>query len=329
VIQTYADKLLVDGYASEAAYAHARVLYDLARGWVDRVRQATADPKMRLIVAIPQPLPRPPVVPPDSGHLEGMRVTLDALLARSGADVDSCGDEELADRLRANLTKAAEALDTTSVDRLTACRAVVAALDLAHAVGQVLAMPLLLAVSKTAPPAEVTAASSPAALAVFRPGDPGFDPWCLTDPAEKPRIKLSTAAGGKLDALWKSDPQPAETLAIQAEIMRAVENGLADYTPQNRASSLGILSSKVPWPGVLYAREPLTIGSSAFGTGDRFVLAIGGSGDEFRRALVRMAADTQFDWTDSNPAPDLDGSLGDVLDTLGEVGLDILWPTRL
>ena len=99
VIQTYADKLLVE----RATRARRRTLRHgccttSPRAWVERVRQAQADPSMQLIVAIPQPLPRPPVVPPDADQLAGMKLTLDAVLARAGADVDSCGDETLAVR---------------------------------------------------------------------------------------------------------------------------------------------------------------------------------------------------------------------------------------
>jgi hypothetical protein len=136
-----------------------------------------------------------------------------------------------------------------------------------------------------------------------------------------------------LDDFWKQDPSPERTLSIQADIAFALENGTADYVPDEMAGSLEEFTRKCPWPGVLWAKAPLQIGGQQLDEGDRFVLAVGGSGEGFRCALVRLSAAAAAQFAEAN-APRTGASIwGEatavtVLDSVGQGILDVLafWP---
>jgi hypothetical protein len=335
VLQTYGDKLLqsgrTEGYASEPACAQAQVLYQFSRDWLERARQAAADPGYQLDVAVPQALPRPLNVPPETDQVAAMKRTLEAVQARAGVELAACGDPTRAARLQPSLAAVASALDAAIVSgsggpdvRASAGRVLVDGLDHAYSLGQLLAMPGLLAAPDAAPRPAVKAAT--ATLGVFLPGDAGFDPWCLTDPLERPQHEKSNAAAGKLDYLWKSDPEPALTLALQADIAAALEHGAVDYLPSGSAAWLERITSSCPWPGAMYAKEPVLIGGIQLAAGDRFVLAVGGWGATFRRAIVRLPAGATVGFSDASRPPHLDDEFPAVLELLQEIGLDILIP---
>ncbi|NJL42530.1 MAG: hypothetical protein HC935_02285 [Pseudanabaena sp. SU_2_4] len=54
------------------------------------------------------------------------------------------------------------------------------------------------------------------------PGQPGFDPWCLTDSVAYAKLYDNPKAIEAIAALWKCDPEPEKTLAIQTEIIAAL-----------------------------------------------------------------------------------------------------------
>ena len=88
------------------------------------------------------------------------------------------------------------------------------------------------------------------------------------------------------------DPEPAATLALQSEIVAAIENGAADYLPEGTHGSLAEIAVRCPWPGVLLAKGDVTIGGERLGTGDRFTLLVGRDGGAFRCRLARLPAGT-------------------------------------
>jgi hypothetical protein len=84
--------------------------------------------------------------------------------------------------------------------------------------GQLLAMPALIGRTRaTARPVS----GRPLAL----PGHPGFDLWCLTDPYTRAYWQQDPAACMAIAMLWRRDPAPARTLAIQGQINAAVAAG--------------------------------------------------------------------------------------------------------
>jgi hypothetical protein len=298
-LQTYADKVLVagndDGYATPEACLQAQMLYELARTWLGRAQQAAANPDYRLTLPVPQSLPRPLNVPPERDQLVGMRATLEALQARSGVDLERA-EPEVAARLRPSLAAMQSALDAAPIRGAHGAEAHAAVgrtladgLEHGYLLGQLLAVPSLVLPAAAAPAVGVIAASGPGALGVFLPGDPAFDRWCLTDPHELTRLQASTETAAKLDAFWKSDPQPALTLRLQREIARELQAGTVVAITADTAGSLRRLTSTCPWPAVQVATCTLAIGGSRLERGDRFVLAVGKSDNCFTRGIARLS----------------------------------------
>jgi hypothetical protein len=344
VIQTHADNLLdsgsAHGYCAQEPYEEARVLYGFAGAWLDRARSAATDSQYRLDVVVPQPYPRPY----GAGHpaeLRALRKTLESIQAHTSTDIEARKGEPIYERLLPTIAVVQSALDSAVgvaaghepglEIEVALTEKVHAALDRAYQAGQLLAMPELLAKRESQP--VLPQAPGAATLALFRPGDPGFDPWCLTDPLERAARRDDGVAGGMLDEFWKGDPNPDRTVAIQVDIASALERGAVDYLPEDLAGSLKEFTRKCPWPGALWAKVPLTVGGQPLDAGDRFVLAIGGAGEEFRCAIVRLSAKAAAEllatnapsgskiWGESSPASVLDMLFPgfDVLDLLPNV----------
>ncbi len=304
VLQTHADNLVSSGSASgfceQEAYDEARVLYELVGGWLDRARRAGASGDWKHDVVIPAPYPRPRGAQ-GRAELEAMRKTLETVQARAGVDLAARKGDPIYDRLSPALAAVQSALDAavglaaghSPAPELqgTLAQTLLGGLDRAYQAGQLMAKPELLALPKALAPLPGPAGS--AALTLFLPGDPGFDPWCLTDPIERRARQDDGVSAGQLAELWQSDPDPSRTLAIQTEIAAALEAGSVDYLPDDLAGSLHVVSSKRPWPGAMYvyAQAGVSIGGQQLDEGDRFILAVGGgAGDGFQRAIVRLSA---------------------------------------
>jgi hypothetical protein len=300
VYRTFGDELLssgsAEGYASEASVAQAQVAYQLAADWLARARDAAADPGYQLDVSMPQPLPQLPHEL-DAQQLTAMRATLETLQARLGADVAALApDDPARKRLEPSLEAVQSSLDTTAGAHTggpellpTLAGALHGGLDRAFNLGQLLAMPALLGSAHGDRP-ETPSRATAATVQVFRPGDPGFDPWCLTDPIKRGSRGESTESEAELVEFWRGDPEPEKTLTLQAAILAAVESGAADYLPPNTVGELEQIGDRCPWPGVMYAKHPVVVGETELHPGDCFILAAGREGDEFRRELLRLPA---------------------------------------
>ena len=302
VLQTHADRLLASGsapgFCDQEAFVEARTLYELAGSWLDRARVARARPEPTLGVVLPQPYPRPHG-PQGSGEVAALRATLETVQSRLGADLAACRERAIAARLSPTLAVLQQAIDAAagldaghgpSPDLKAAmAQTLLAALDRGFQAGQLLALPELLA--KPPPkPERAPAALGSATLALLRPGDPGFDPWCLTDPLAREQRDEDGVSARLLAALWRGDPDPARTVALQSELVAAIENGLADYLPEGTYGALAEITRHCPWPGVLLAKRELAIAGEQIGAGERFVLHVGGGDGEFRRGLRRLPA---------------------------------------
>jgi hypothetical protein len=332
VLQTHADNLLSTGThpssCSRENYGDARLLYDLAARWLVRAREATASPGYKLDVVVPQPFPHL-LAQLGRGEVQAMRKTLEALEARAGAEAAGRRGDLVWERLQPTLASVRAALDAASgiatkhehQRELEATLAVILheGLDRAYQAGQLLALPDILA--KPRPPS-ARPLTSQGALTLFVPGDPGFDPWCLTDPAVAEQKRASRMATALVNDLWRDDPRPDVTLAILADILTAVELGVVEYMPPDLAATLRVISDRCPWPAVLYARTAVEIGGQKLSTGDRFVLAVGAAERGFQRAIVcaTTRAPTVFSDIDT-PHPGL--GLDRLLHHLSEVGFDV------
>jgi hypothetical protein len=301
VLQIHADNLTASGtapgYCHPDAFADATVLYELAAGWLERAREAQASTEYALDVVVPQPYPQLHGAQ-NADQLSALRKTVEAVQSRLGAALAARQSRPIEARLRPTLPALQAALDAaegagrstepTPELRAAITRPLAAALGHAFQAGQLLAMPGLAAKRPPEPP-PAPAVSSSTTLAAFMPGDPGFDPWCLTDPVERLSRVEDAASIGMLDELWRADPEPAQTLALQAQIAAALEGGAIDYMPEAPAS-LQAVAGGCPWPGVLFAKSDLVLGGEQIEAGDQFLLAVGADGETFRRGIERISA---------------------------------------
>jgi hypothetical protein len=301
VLQTHGDNLIASGsspgFCSREALDDATQLYQLAGAWLNRARAAQARTDYVLDTVVPQPYLKQG--PQGDGQVKALRKTLWTVQSRLGAHLNARSSEPVYARLAPTLPALQSALDTgaglpgskPSPELLATIGAtLVAALDRAYQAGQLLAMTELIAARPEPPPEQVERDS--ATLTMFLPGDPGFDPWCLSDPLELMERKLGQSLGWatrKLDEFWASDPDPAKTLALQAQIASAIENGLAVRLPQ-ATGKLGEVAKSCPWPGVLLAEHAFDLDGRRLNPGDQFVLSVGAEPDGFRRTIAVSAA---------------------------------------
>jgi hypothetical protein len=222
-----------------------------------------------------------------------MRKTLEAVQARAGADLAARSADPIAARLTPLMASVQSAIDSAgalSADsagfevRVTVGTTMQAGLDRAYQVGQLLALPELMSATPAPDPGPATHDSS--TLALFLPGDAGFDPWCLTDPLERQQREEYATLVERLDAFWKSDPEPQKSLAIQAEISAAIESGAVQYLPEGTGLALSRIASRCPWPGVLYTTTALTIAGTELASGACFVLDVGPGENGFRHTIT-------------------------------------------
>lgn len=153
-------------------------------------------------------------------------------------------------------------------------RTVKRAIEGAYRLGQLAAMPQLINGAVTRP-ADIRA--------LPLPGAPGFDMWCLTDPRTRPSWKRDPAAVRAIEMLWRFDPDPGATLAIQAGIDAAERRG------DVRHASLGNYFC-CPWSAVYQAVNPVTIGGKRLRRGTRFTFDVSaeemGEGGAFKRDVL-------------------------------------------
>src|SRR5262249_30133552 len=161
------------------------------------------------------------------------------------------------------------------------------ALEDYYHLGQLLAMPRLAdAWRQTArvPPLGVARASMLPA-----PGEPGFDPWCLTDPAARVLLRSDRQAREAIEALWRFDPDPKRTLAIQSQIATALKVGRIAYATTRTGERVGYYY-RCPWSAVYVARRPVTIGGKRLQKHDQLTFDVTAEemlrGKPFKRKIL-------------------------------------------
>lgn len=150
-------------------------------------------------------------------------------------------------------------------------RTIKRAIENAYRIGQLAAMPQLIS-------------TRPAGIPRLpRPGEAGFDMWCLTDPRSRARWQKDPAAVRAIEMLWQFDPDPEATLAIQAEIDAAVERGDLRFSPAGHYFCC-------PWSAVYQAVNPVTIGGKRLRRGKTFTFDVSaeemGEGGPFKRDVL-------------------------------------------
>lgn len=257
------------GFVPPVTAEQALAFYAEVEQWLVRARQAEHDGGRELDADVPAELPGwAEVEPCPDPHLHAMmaackKVADHAAIAVGDLERRPDVDAKVVATLRGELTAVSTAADYaqqlhTQYHRSRRDRAlherieqsVKDAIERGYRLGQLAAMPELVERSAGA------ALRSPKRLPL--PGEPGFDPWCLTDPRTRSQWQADPAARRAIDVLWRSDPSPERTLRIQGEIDAALERGDIDYAVGPDGRRLGNYYC-CPWAPIYEAKRRVRI----------------------------------------------------------------------
>lgn len=310
VLQTLGEALLDEDYAADPSTAGylppvtaeqvARFLGEVEQ-WTAAARRGEADRDYDISqhLSLPAPLPAWVEVDPcPAPHLAAMLAT--------GRTMRERADHALADFRRVAdvgqhpedaATLAGMAADLGAAveyaERLTASRepsvheraeqSLKRAVEGYYRLGQLLAAPELLHVPAAAH--DVPVPRNRAAL----PGEPGFDPWVLTDPASRATWQRDPVAAQAIDTLWRYDPDPQATLRLQAEIDEALRTGRVQRGAVAGGRRLGNYYC-CPWSSIYTVRQPVRLAGMRLRAGQQFALDVSAErvleGGRFTRELV-------------------------------------------
>jgi hypothetical protein len=320
-LQTLGDELVeadyradprTTGYLPPVTAEQAGAFLGEVEHWSARARRAASDAGYDVTAEIALPVALQDwvkVEPCPPAHLAAMLAAARAMRGRAEAALADLvrtappeGKEAAADRLRGmaaeadSVTGFGEALwapgATQEVHERVenSLRRGIAAY---YALGQLLAMPALLDQPEFT---AVPVGWKPLPL----PGQPGFDPWCLTDQRNLDRWQRDPAARRAVDSLWRYDPDPAATLAIQAQIDAAVAAGSA--IPETMRGPRHYYCC--PWSAIYQVRRPVTIDGRRLRPMQEFTFDVSAEemseGGEFSRRLIigPFHATTKVDYCD-------------------------------
>jgi len=309
-LQTVADQLVDADYEGQPATAgylppvtaeQALAFYMQVPTWVRWARQAQANPSFTPEVALPAGLPSWSAIEPcPRAHLVAMRSALSQLRLHTSAamaDLHLGADDPERERAHGRIHEVLADADAAAsyADRLWAPEIPASvheaiedhakrAVERYYLAGQLLAMPRL---ALQAPPNPLVTGRRLAG-----PGQAGFDEWCLTDRTAVDRWRADATARQAIAHLWSNDPDPAATLAVQAQIDAAAAGGLIADLPD-----VGHYFC-CPWGSIWVVKRPVTIGGRALEPLEQFTFDVSaeelGEGGEFvRRILVGRFSPTE------------------------------------
>src|SRR6266540_977404 len=286
------------GFVPPVTSQQALAFYAPVEGWLSRANQAASNPAYRLDVQVPAELPEwVEVEPCPREHLQAMLGACRRLRRHTevafGEVEKSAGAERSAalGQLRQRLAVMTTAADYA--DRLyqpdagqeqheRAEDSVHRAIEAAYELGQLLAMPELLAGGSA------SAQPGGAHSRLPRPGEAGFDPWCLTDPATRTGWQQDRRAVRAIRLLWANDPSPERTLAIQDQINAALARGdIARARASGRQMGPYFCC---PWSSIFLVKRPVRIGGQRLRTMQQFTFDVSAEGlaegEKFRREIL-------------------------------------------
>lgn len=314
VLQTLADQFLEADYRVEPATVgfvppvtaeQTLAFYTQVPAWLSRAHQARTDPAYRIDVALPADLPPwSEVEPCPRSHLEGMLAatrllaphaeTVVGTFNAAGAPAEKQAVTQrlgalLADaRTKAEYAERMYARDVPQELHEEIERHAKEALERFYQLGQLVAMPAL---AEAAPPATAPAPERAGAARgrLPLPGEPGFDPWCLTDPESRADWQRDRQAREAIGALWEYDPDPRRTVGIQQEIDEALARGDIDHATDRSGKRLGFYFC-CPWASIYVVKRPVTIGGRRLRTLQEFTFDVSAEemseGGEFKREIL-------------------------------------------
>jgi hypothetical protein len=254
------------GFVEPETAEQTFAFYGQVAGWLSRAQQALHNPDYELDVAVPAVLPLVASTPCSHEHLVGLLEGMARLRARTEAvlaDLRLGGGEAAKARHRIEQLKAegdaaadyaghlggpSDMADVRAeIESQTCC-----AVDRYYLVGQLAAMPRL---ALQPLPHLQRPTRQPGRPSPFPgPGDDKFDPWCLTDPRVKGRLKRMSAARDLLARMWAADPDPTRTLAIKSQIDGALFR-------DDIAHDVGHYD-RCPWSPIYLAKRPVKLGTT-------------------------------------------------------------------
>ncbi len=289
------------GFVPPVTAEQALAFYDEVEHWLVRAGQAKADPGYRLDLHVPAEIPGWAVAEPcPHEHLMAMLAACRKLvehaelavadlkqpvpgehapvLARLDAELSAVkSNAEYAEQLHVQLHQ--NRANRELHERIE--RSIKDALERAYLLGQLAAMPELIDA------AGGTLGLTPELLPL--PGEPGFDAWCLTDPETRPQWQRDPQAGQAIQTLWDYDPDPARTLAVEAEIEAALEAGAIDYATDAQGRRLGNFYC-CPWSAIYVVRRPVRIAGQRLRAMQQFTFDVSAEeimeGGPFKRELL-------------------------------------------
>lgn len=312
VLQTVADQLLEADYQADPATVgyvppmtaeQALALYSQVESWLSRAYQGQNNPNYRLDVNLPADLPswHEDHDCPNT-HLDGMvaatrliRTHAEAAIAAFEAETIPADHQDAVQKLHQLLAAANSAAEYA--EQLWApgiAQAVHAkieqyakvALEQYYHLGQILAMPQLLEQSQASRSQAIP--SQPQMLRPL-PGETGFDPWCLTDPVVRDQFQRNPEARDAIAALWRYDPDPKKTLAIQAEIDTALAMKHIAYATDRWGARQGNYYC-CPWAPIYVVEHSVTIGDQPLSPTQEFTFDVSSmnvrQGGSFKRQIL-------------------------------------------
>jgi hypothetical protein len=289
------------GHVPPATFEQAWTWLATASEWLNVARQASANPQYDATEHFQLPADPPALVEASrmaKAHLTAMLVAVTPLrehIELALYDLERCPGRDDRDRqLNVLRQLAAEAVaagdyaaslcDGPADDRLRAYtethleRAIVLWFHL----GQLAAMPALIR--------EYRMTRAPTRLDVRAlPGGQEFDPWCLTCPQSRAKWKADPRARLAVTALWSADPDPAQTLGIQAQIDRALADG---DVAQAMRDGRPIYYFGCPWPPIYRVRHRVRVGGRRLTAPQLFTLHVEATQNRFIRQIVVGPFDT-------------------------------------
>lgn len=312
VLQTLADQFVAADYQADPGTVgflppitaeQALRLYSQVEGWLSRASQAQSNHDYRLDVHVPADLPPwIEVEPCPRTHLGGMVAAGRMLMpqAESAAatlNTDathpdrSAAVQQLHQRVAAAHSQASYAEDLLTPQTPPQVheqieRHIKDALEAYYQIGQFAMMPgLLLTASVTVSGTD----PNDSATALSLPGQPGFDPWCLTDPLARAQWQRDRTARRAIENLWRFDPDPRQTLAVQAEIDAARTRGDIAFSG-GRAGQAASFYFCCPWSSIYVVRRPVTIGGRQLRVLEEFTYDVSAeeiaAGGAFKRTIL-------------------------------------------
>ncbi len=102
--------------------------------------------------------------------------------------------------------------------------------------------------------------------------EPGFDSWCLTAPEVAARLVTDRQAQQELHRLWRFDPEPGQTLFLQAQLLAAVRTGMVRRALDDQGSPASMHAC--PWSPVYEVIRSVQLGGRQLRPLTQFALEV-------------------------------------------------------